>query len=118
MQAVEARRNPPQSPSASYDPARMVPLGYDDTDYGTPAREGAAVTLTIDGREVTVAAGTSVMRAAIEAGIMVPKLCATDSLDAWGSCRLCLVEIEGRKGYPASCTTPVEAGMKVVTQSP
>jgi len=118
MQVVETRRSQPQSPEASYDPARMLPLGYDDTDYGTPKREGAAVTLTIDGREVTVAAGTSVMRAATEAGVIVPKLCATDSLEAWGSCRLCLVEIEGRKGYPASCTTPVEAGMKVVTQSP
>ena len=48
----------------------------------------------------------------------VPKLCATDSLAAYGSCRLCVVEIEGRKGYPASCTTPVEAGMKVRTQTP
>ena len=48
----------------------------------------------------------------------VPKLCATDSLNAFGSCRLCLVEIEGRKGYPASCTTPAEAGMKVRTQTP
>ena len=57
------------------------------------------------------------MRAAAEAGISIPKLCATDSLEAFGSCRLCLVEIDGRKGYPASCTTPVEAGMKVQTQS-
>jgi formate dehydrogenase major subunit len=47
----------------------------------------------------------------------VPKLCATDSLKAFGSCRLCLVEIEGRKGYPASCTTEVAAGMKVRTRS-
>ena len=47
------------------------------------------------------------MRAAALAGIDVPKLCATDSLDAFGSCRLCLVEIDGRRGTPASCTTPV-----------
>ena len=118
MQVVQARRSQPQSPSPGFDPARMVPYGYDETDYGTPKREGPAVTLMIDGREVTVPAGTSVMRAAIEAGSMVPKLCATDSLESWGSCRLCLVQIEGRKGYPASCTTPVEAGMKVVTESP
>src|SRR6185437_11713262 len=45
------------------------------------------------------------------------KLCATDTLAAFGSCRLCLVEIDGRKGTPASCTTPVAAGMKVSTQS-
>ncbi|MED5619364.1 formate dehydrogenase subunit alpha [Ideonella sp. BN130291] len=89
-----------------------------DIDYGTPRRDSAdTVTLEVDGRSITVPAGTSVMRAAIEAGQGVPKLCATDSLDAWGSCRLCLVEIEGRKGYPASCTTPAEAGMKVRTQS-
>ncbi|WP_404990672.1 formate dehydrogenase subunit alpha [Cupriavidus pauculus] len=75
------------------------------------------VTLEIDGVPVTVPAGTSVMRASAEAGIGVPKLCATDSLEPFGSCRLCLVEIEGRRGYPASCTTPVEAGMKVRTQS-
>jgi len=91
----------------------------DDIDYGTPRRHADTdVTLTIDDREVTVAAGTSVMRAAIEAGVNVPKLCATDSLEPFGSCRLCLVEIEGRRGYPASCTTPVEAGMRVATQTP
>jgi formate dehydrogenase major subunit len=67
---------------------------------------------------VTVPEGTSVMRAAMYADVRVPKLCATDTLKAFGSCRLCLVEIEGRKGYPASCTTTVAAGMKVSTQSP
>ncbi|MCE2870882.1 MAG: formate dehydrogenase subunit alpha [Oxalobacteraceae bacterium] len=90
-----------------------------DTDFGTPQRESATtVTLEIDGVSITVPAGTSVMRASTEAGINVPKLCATDSLEAFGSCRVCLVEIEGRKGYPASCTTPVENGMKVKTQTP
>ena len=92
---------------------------FDETDYGTPQRHADTdVTLEIDGQAVTVPAGTSVMRAAIEAGVNVPKLCATDSLEPFGSCRLCLVEIEGRKGFPASCTTPAEAGMKVRTQSP
>ncbi|MBX3622120.1 MAG: formate dehydrogenase subunit alpha [Rhizobacter sp.] len=90
-----------------------------ETDYGTPKRESAReVTLTIDGAQVTVPEGTSLMRAAVDAGINVPKLCATDSLEPFGSCRLCLVEIDGRKGYPASCTTPAEAGMNVRTQSP
>ncbi len=89
-----------------------------ETDYGTPASHSdVAVTLEIDGVSITVPKGTSVMRAATEAGVNVPKLCATDSLDAFGSCRLCLVEIEGRKGYPASCTTPCEPGMKVKTQT-
>jgi len=87
-------------------------------DAGTPERASEQlVTLRIDGVTVTVPAGTSVMRAATEAGVRVPKLCATDMLEAFGSCRLCLVEIEGRKGYPASCTTLVEAGMNVRTQS-
>jgi len=90
-----------------------------EIDYGTPKRESTReVTLEIDGNEVTVPAGTSLMRAAVDAGINVPKLCATDSLEPFGSCRLCLVEIEGRKGFPASCTTPAEAGMKVRTQTP
>jgi formate dehydrogenase major subunit len=90
-----------------------------EIDYGTPARVAdTLVTLEIDGAAVTVPRGTSIMRAAIDAGVQVPKLCATDNLEAFGSCRLCLVEIEGRKGTPASCTTPVEPGMKVRTQSP
>ena len=90
-----------------------------DLDYGTPARvANATVTLDIDGVPVTVPAGTSVMRAAAEAGVPVPKLCATDNLEAFGSCRLCVVDIDGRKGTPASCTTPCEDGMVVHTQTP
>jgi formate dehydrogenase major subunit len=89
-----------------------------ETDFGTPARAGEPVALEIDGIAVSVPAGTSVMRAAMDAGIKVPKLCATDTLEAFGSCRLCLVEIEGRKGTPASCTTPVAPGMKVSTHTP
>ena len=50
--------------------------------------------------------------------MQVPKLCATDNVEAFGSCRLCLVEIEGRRGTPASCTTLAEPGMKVRTSSP
>ena len=88
-------------------------------DFGTPAsRSDEQVSLTIDGRSITVPAGTSVMRAASEQGTAIPKLCATDSLSSFGSCRLCLVEIEGRRGTPASCTTPVEPGMVVNTQTP
>jgi formate dehydrogenase major subunit len=90
-----------------------------ERDFGTPASTSATlVELTIDGIAVTVPEGTSVMRAAAEAGINIPKLCATDSQEAFGSCRLCLVQIEDQKGYPASCTTPVRAGMVVWTQTP
>ncbi|MCC6474692.1 MAG: formate dehydrogenase subunit alpha [Burkholderiales bacterium] len=89
-----------------------------ETDLGTPASKAERfVDLEIDGMAVCVPAGTSLMRAAREAGLGVPSLCATDSLEPFGSCRLCLVEVEGRKGYPASCTTPAEAGMKVRTRS-
>ncbi len=89
-----------------------------ETDFGTPKRANdSEVTLEIDGQPVTVTAGTSVMRAAAELGIQVPKLCATDSLEPFGSCRLCLVEIEGVRGTPSSCTTPVRDGMKVTTQN-
>src|SRR6202167_1847945 len=90
-----------------------------ETDYGTPKRiSETLVTLEIDGKPVTVPAGTSVMRAAAEAGVQVPKLCASDNMEPFGSCRLCLVEVEGRRGTPASCTTPVNQGMKVRSQSP
>jgi len=89
-----------------------------EVDYGTPAAKSEkTVTLTIDGKNVTVPEGTSVMRASMEAGIQVPKLCATDMVDAFGSCRLCLVEVEGRNGTPASCTTPAADGMVVHTQT-
>jgi formate dehydrogenase major subunit len=89
-----------------------------EQDLGTPARESATqVKLLIDGCEISVPAGTSVMRAAALADLKIPKLCATDQLEAFGSCRLCLVQIEGMKGYPASCTTPVAEGMKVTTQN-
>ena len=89
-----------------------------ETDLGTPeSHSGTQVTLQIDGCEIKVPAGTSVMRAAALADLKIPKLCATDQLEAFGSCRLCLVQIEGVKGFPASCTTPVAAGMQVTTQN-
>lgn len=98
-------------------PPQAAPLH--ECDHGTPASTSAElVTLEIDGLPVTVPQGTSLMRAAIDAGLQIPKLCATDMLEPFGSCRLCLIEIEGRRGTPASCTTPAEAGMKVRTQSP
>ena len=88
-----------------------------EIDYGTPASKAdKKVALSIDGKQISVPEGTSVMRAAMEAGIEIPKLCATDMLDAFGSCRLCLIEIEGRPGTPASCTTLVAEGMVVRTQ--
>ncbi|MCP1292279.1 formate dehydrogenase subunit alpha [Chromobacterium sp. S0633] len=98
--------------NCQFDP-KSVPTA----DLGTPAREGAPVSLSIDGVEITVPAGTSVLRAAALQGARLPRLCATDSLEPFGSCRMCLVEIDGQRGYPAACTTPVSAGMAVRTQS-
>jgi formate dehydrogenase major subunit len=92
-----------------------------EIDLGTPApaiTTGKTVTLTIDGEPISVPEGSSIMRAAALIGTTIPKLCATDSLESFGSCRLCLVEIDGRAGYPASCTTPVTEGMVVRTQTP
>ena len=91
-----------------------------EIDLGTkpaPASARPMVSLTIDGQVIEVPEGISVMRAAALMGTTIPKLCATDSLEAFGSCRLCLIEIEGRGGYPASCTTPVTPGMIVRTQT-
>ncbi|MBI5127988.1 MAG: formate dehydrogenase subunit alpha [Rhodopseudomonas palustris] len=89
-----------------------------ETDFGTPRSPSETmVTLTIDGRSVSVPEGTSIMRAAMEIGTAIPKLCATDMVDAFGSCRLCLIEIDGRSGTPASCTTPVADGLVVHTQT-
>ena len=89
-----------------------------EQDFGTPASAASQlVTLEIDGFQVTAPAGTSIMRAAASIGIDIPKLCATDSIEPFGSCRLCVVQIEGGRGMPASCTTPVAEGLKVVTQN-
>ncbi|UZE48913.1 formate dehydrogenase subunit alpha [Rhodopseudomonas sp. P2A-2r] len=89
-----------------------------EIDFGTPrSKAEKMVTLTIDGKSISVPEGTSIMRAAMEAGTQIPKLCATDMVDAFGSCRLCLVEIEGRAGTPASCTTPAMEGLVVHTQN-
>ncbi|HEY5290298.1 MAG TPA: formate dehydrogenase subunit alpha [Caulobacteraceae bacterium] len=91
-----------------------------ETDLGakaSTAKSGATVTLAIDGERIEVPVGTSIMRAAALIGARIPRLCATDSLEAFGSCRLCLVEIDGRASFPASCTTPVAEGMVVRTQT-
>src|SRR5699024_12484069 len=91
---------------------------HPDFDYGTPASlSEELVSISVDGREITVPDGTSVLRAAALAGINIPKLCASDNLEAFGSCRLCAVEIEGRRGYPPSWTTPVAEGMALTTQT-
>lgn len=89
-----------------------------DQDLGTKqVNSTKIVTLEINGETVTAPAGTSIMRAAADAGIPIPKLCATDSLDAFGSCRMCLVQIDGKPGFVSSCTQPVQQDIRVVTQN-
>ena len=94
-------------------------MGYErQADFGTPeVLSDTTVSLTIDGRAVSVPLGTSVMRATATSGGSIPSLCATDSVKAFGSCRMCLVEVDGMRGTPASCTTPVAEGMVVHTQT-
>jgi len=73
--------------------------------------------ITIDGRQVEAEPGMTVLQAAKKAGIFIPSLCAHDELEPYGACRLCVVEIDGMRGTPTSCTTPVADGMVVRTTS-
>ncbi|MCC5901866.1 MAG: formate dehydrogenase subunit alpha [Halomonas sp.] len=104
-----------------FDPRQHSSSAEYTKDLGTPfpasAADAALVSLNIDGVTISVPEGTSVLRAAALADINIPKLCATDSLEPFGSCRLCAVQVEGRRGMPAACTTPVVEGMKVTTQN-
>jgi formate dehydrogenase major subunit len=86
-------------------------MAFDDIDK-------TVVRAVIDGRAVTAPIGASILEVARQTGANIPRLCAADNLEAFGSCRLCLVEIEGRPGAPASCTTPIADGMVVHTQTP
>ncbi len=108
--------NKADDPNKDYGtPSALSYIDTADLEKGEQALE--TVTGVIDGKTITVPAGTSIMRAASTLDVNIPKLCATDSIEPFGSCRLCLVSIEGRRGFPASCTTPFEAGMKVTTQN-
>jgi formate dehydrogenase alpha subunit len=74
--------------------------------------------VTIDGRALAVAEGQTILQAASEAGITIPTLCYQPDLSVDGSCRLCVVEVEGLRGQVAACTQPVGAGMEVHTETP
>jgi NADH dehydrogenase/NADH:ubiquinone oxidoreductase subunit G len=76
------------------------------------------VTVNIDGRPLKVAVGSNVLAAALEHGLYIPHLCHDPALTPWGGCRLCLVVVEGMRGFPAACTTTVAEGMTVRTYSP
>ncbi|MFH0785464.1 MAG: molybdopterin-dependent oxidoreductase [Pseudomonadota bacterium] len=73
--------------------------------------------MELDHRTVAVPAGVSVLRAAELNGISIPSLCSHKDLTPFGGCRMCVVEIEGMRGYPLSCSTIVQEGMKVLTNT-
>ena len=79
--------------------------------------ENKTVTLTIDGIQVTVPAHYTVIDAAREAGVNIPTLCYLKDVNAIGSCRLCLVEIQGARGLQAACVSPVAEGQVVKTNT-
>jgi NADP-reducing hydrogenase subunit HndD len=76
------------------------------------------VTLTINGQEVTVPAGTTVLDAALGAGFFIPTFCHDPANPGFGGCRICVVEIKGARNLPASCVTAAANGMVVETDSP
>jgi predicted molibdopterin-dependent oxidoreductase YjgC len=80
-------------------------------------RKLKVVSLTIDGVKIEVPAGTTVLQAALKAGVYIPTLCYYPDLEPYGGCRLCIVEIEKMRGLPAACTTPATDGMVVATRS-
>ena len=75
-------------------------------------------TLTIDGRDVAMATGTTLLAAAREVGVPIPTLCHLEGLSPVAACRLCLVEIEGSGKLQPACLTPVAEGMVVHTDTP
>ncbi len=77
-----------------------------------------AIALTIDGIKVEVTEGTTVLEAARKAGVYIPTLCYDEDLKPYGACRLCIVQVEGMRGLPTSCTTPATDGMVVHTETP
>lgn len=75
------------------------------------------VTITIDNRKVEAKANMTILQAARENDIDIPSLCALEHLPSYGACRLCVVEVDGIRGFPTSCTTPVEEGMVIRTDT-
>ena len=76
------------------------------------------IRVNIDGTEIEVEAGKTVLEAALQAGIYIPNLCYHPDIPSIGACRLCIVEIKGMKGFPTACTTTVKEGMVVYTNTP
>ncbi len=80
--------------------------------------EKEMVNLTIDNQKITVPKGTTILNAAKQAGIDIPTLCFLKDINEVGDCRMCIVEVEGRRGFATSCIQTVEEGMVVHTHTP
>ena len=80
--------------------------------------EKEMVNLTIDNQKITVPKGTTILNAAKKAGIDIPTLCFLKDINEVGDCRMCIVEVEGRRGFATSCIQTVEEGMVVHTHTP
>ncbi len=76
------------------------------------------INVTINGVRVETAGGLTILETARHHDIYIPTLCAHKDLTPFGACRMCVVEVEGMRGYPAACTTPVTEGMEIQTDSP
>ena len=76
------------------------------------------ITLTIDNQKVQAKPGTTILQAAKQAGIDIPTLCFLKDINEVGDCRMCIVEVEGRRGFATSCIQTVEEGMVVNTHTP
>ena len=81
-------------------------------------RTQTMIELTINGRKIQAEPDESILQCALRNGIEIPHLCNHPSLPPYGACRICMVEVEGMRGYPTSCTTPVAPGMEVKTDTP
>ena len=75
------------------------------------------ITITFNGQDVKTQPGKNVLEAAIAAGVYVPYLCYHPGMKSYGACRMCVVSVEGQRGFPAACTLPVADGMKIQTES-
>ena len=75
------------------------------------------VDIIIDGKKIKAKKGTNILQAAMDAGMYIPYLCYYPGMKSYGACRMCVVDVEGGRGTPASCTTPVADGMKINTQT-
>jgi len=81
-------------------------------------KNNGKVNIKIDGKPFTVNAGSTVLQASKEAGIYIPTLCYLESVEAYGGCRLCIVDIKNMRGHPTACTTPISENMEITTNNP